>query len=171
MTAQADDAAPQLPGLAVGDTIPEFNLKNASGESVSSDSLLAEDKTLAVVFFRSAGWCPYCKKHLSGLNDRLEDLGAAGVNVVGISYDTVDTLGSFSEKSGIQFPLLSDKGSKVIDGFKVRNEAVTKGKATGVPHPVLFLVDSKGIVTGKLGYEGYKQRPPADEILTAVQGK
>ena len=169
LRAQAKETPTELPGLSIGETIPEFNLKNAAGESVSSQSLLAEDKTLAVVFFRSAGWCSFCKKHLSELNARLDDLGAAGVKVVGISYDSVDTISSFSEKSGIQFPLLSDKNSKVIDGFKVRNKGATKGKAVGVPHPVLFLVDSKGVVAAKLGYEGYKKRPPADEIIAAVK--
>lgn len=168
LTAQAEDHSLKLPGLSIGQSIPEFSLKNASGEAVSSNSLLVEDRTLAVIFFRSAGWCPYCKKHLSALNAGLEGLEAAGVNLVGISYDSVDTLSSFSKKADIQFPLLADRGSKVIDGFKVRNEGVTKSKAAGVPHPVLFLVNSEGIITGKLGYEGYKQRPPAGEIIAAV---
>ena len=64
---------------------------------------------------------------------------AAGIQVVGISYDSVAVLKKFSDGHKITFPLLSDPGSKTIDAYHIRNEAA-KGKAEGVPNPGTFIL-------------------------------
>lgn len=55
------------------------------------------------------------------LQDRLDELEAAGLGVAAISYDSVDILADFSRRRGITFPLLSDTGSATIDAFGIRN--------------------------------------------------
>ena len=90
------------------------------------------------------------------------------MQLVGISYDSVDVLKRASAKHGITFPLLSDPESKTIDAYKVRNEEASGG-AAGVPHPTTFLVDEEGVIRAKLGRDGYRNRHPSAELIEAVQ--
>lgn len=162
--AQTDET---VPGLAVGTRAPSFSLVSAQGSTVSLDELRAKGP-VALVFYRSADWCPYCVNQLKDLQARQAAFAAAGVQLVGISYDSADTLAKAVAKHGLQLPLLADAGSRVIDAYGVRNTALT-GRAAGVPHPTIFIVDRDGVIGAKLRREGYKDRPEADEIIAAVR--
>jgi peroxiredoxin len=97
----------------------------------------------------------------------IEKIKASGIQVVGISYDSVAVLKKFSEGHKITFPLLSDPGSVTIDAFHIRNEAA-KGKAEGVPNPGTFIVDKSGVIRAKLFLEGYRTRHTTDELIKAA---
>jgi peroxiredoxin len=167
----ADAALPvagsMLPGLKVGAPAPAFTLKNAAGMDVSLASLLANGK-VALVFFRSADWCPFCIAQLKELQANLAALEQAGITVVGISYDSVDTLARSAPKHGLTFTLLSDEGSRTIDAFGIRNQEA-KGKGAGIPHPAIFILDQHGVIRAKLMHEGYRTRPTPADIIAAVQ--
>jgi peroxiredoxin len=98
----------------------------------------------------------------------LEKIKAAGIQVVGVSYDSVAVLKKFSYEHKISFPLLSDPGSKTIDAYHIRNEAA-KGKAEGVPNPGTFIVDKSGVIRAKLFLEGYRTRHTTDELIRAAK--
>jgi peroxiredoxin len=161
----ADMAA--TPGLVVGTKAPDFTLKNATGEDVALSALLKKGK-VALVFYRSADWCPFCKKQLQDLQKNLPEIAATGVQIVGMSYDAPATSAAAAAKLGLTFPLLSDTGSKVIDAYGIRN-AEAKGKSAGVAHPVLFIIDQQGVIRVKLAREGYRERPESAEIIAGVK--
>lgn len=95
----------------------------------------------------------------------------AGIQLVAVSYDSTDSLKEFAESKSITFPLLSDKGSKVIDKYKVRNTDIRKGsRQDGIPHPVTIVVGKDGKVTHKLT-KSIRDRHTADELLKAVKSK
>ncbi len=160
-------AAAELPGLAVGTRAPDFTLKNAAGADVALMSLVKAGP-VALVFYRSADWCPFCKKQLQALQADLKQIEMGGVRVVGLSYDAPATSSAAAAKLGLTFPLLSDPGSKVIAAYGILNTEA-KGKAAGVAHPVVFIVDGKGIIRAKLGRDGYKDRPESAEIIAAAK--
>lgn len=155
-----------IPGLAVGAKAADFTLKDAAGDDVALSALLQKGK-VALVFYRSADWCPFCKKQLQELQKNLKEIEATGVRIVGISYDAPATSAAAAAKLGITFPLLSDTGSKVIDAYGIRN-AEAKGKSAGVPHPVVFIVDQHGVIRVKLAREAYRDRPETAEIIAGV---
>ena len=69
----------------------------------------------------------------------LNDIEATGTQVVGISYDSVETLKSFADQRSISYPLLSDEGSKTIKAYGIHSQE-------GYPHPGTYLLDEEGIV-------------------------
>ena len=158
---------PATPGLAVGAKAADFTLKNAAGDDVALSALLQKGK-VALVFYRSADWCPFCKKQLQDLQKNLREIEATGVQLVGLSYDAPATSAAAAAKLGITFPLLSDPGSKVIDAYGIRN-ADAKGKSAGVPHPTLFILDQQGVIRVKLAREAYRDRPETVEIIAGVK--
>lgn len=104
----------------------------------------------------------------------LKQIASAGITVVGISYDSVEILKKFSDKSQITFPLLSDSESKTIIAYAIKN-AETTGKKfgrvdlDGVPYPGTYLVDQKGVVRAKLFLEGYRERHSVAELLKETE--
>ena len=92
----------------------------------------------------------------------------AGVQVVAISYDSVEILGQFAQKREITFPLLSDPKSDTIKAYKLFNPD-TKGKLEGIPYPGTIVVGKDGKVIAKLFHEGYRERHTGEEILAAVK--
>ena len=84
-------------GLKVGAQAPTFTLKDQTGKARSLDEFLAKGK-VALVFFRSASWCPFCQKQLIQLQADLKEIEAAGVQIIGISYDPVEDLAKFTEQ-------------------------------------------------------------------------
>lgn len=94
-----------------------------------------------------------------------------GLNVVGVSYDSVEILHNFSERRNIHFTLLSDPESKIIREVGILNEGIPHNNPFfGVPHPVTFILDNKGVIVAKYFEEDYKQRFTAAEILVQRYG-
>lgn len=96
------------------------------------------------------------------LQNELAALEALGVQVVGISYDSVEILHNFSDSSGITFPLLSDVDSQTIREYGIHFQK-------GLPHPGTYLVDSAGKVRAALFLEGYRARHSVADLIDAVQ--
>ena len=101
------------------------------------------------------------------LQTNQEKLRAAGLQVVAVSYDSMETLRRFAVKRKITFPLLSDSDSKVIDSFGIRNREVAGGRIDGVPYPGTFIVGPQGIIRTKLFHNGYKERHTSADIIEA----
>ena len=156
-----------MPGLAVGEQAVDFTLSDASGKDVSLKSLLKTSKVV-LVFVRSADWCPFCRKQLQDLQASLPEIEATGAKLIAVSYDSPATNATASTKLGLTFPLLSDTGSKVIDAYGIRNHDA-KGRAAGVPHPTVFILDQQGVIRVKLMRDGYKVRPESAEIIASVK--
>lgn len=159
--------AGELAGLKVGDQAPAFELKNQAGQSVQLAKLL-EQGPVAVVFHRSADWCPYCQKHLAALQEGLPEIKAAGLQIVAISYDPIEALERFAKKRGIEFGLLSDPDSQTIKDWKLLNTEA-KGKGAGIPHPMTYVLDQNGVIRAKLGHEGYQTRHTVPELIAATK--
>jgi peroxiredoxin len=155
-------------GSSVGAKAPGFTLKDKDGKEHALAEFQNKAKFVALVFYRSADWWPYCQKQLVELQSNLKEVEAAGIAVVGISYDSPEVLQRAASKHQITFPLLSDEGSKTIDAYGIRNQEAT-GRFAGIPHPATFVVDDKGVIRAKLFHEGYKERHTSEALIQAVK--
>lgn len=83
-----------------------------------------------------------------------------------ISFDPAGVLKSFADRKSIGFPLLSDENSVAIRAFGILNEKVPKThEFYGIPDPVTFIVDEKGIVRSRIAEDDYRKRFTAGNIL------
>ena len=92
----------------------------------------------------------------------MEEFQAAGLQIVGVSYDAVEDLKKFADAKEIAFPLLSDEGSETIRAYGLHHQ-------DGYPYPGTILVGQNGVIQAKLFREGYQQRHANDELLDAAQ--
>ena len=165
--AQAPTPGAKSTALGVGTMAPSFTLKDQDGSERSLADFLGKDK-VALVFFRSADWCPFCRKQLMGLQADIKAFEEAGIQVVGVSYDSPEVLKTFATKNKISFPLLSDPGSKTIDAYHIRNTSA-KGKADGIPNPGTFVLTPDGKIGAKLFQEGYRERASTATMIEAAK--
>lgn len=94
------------------------------------------------------------------LQQELESLHNAGLQVVGVSPDSVDVLATFAGSSDITFPLLADENSQVIESFGILAQR-------GLPHPGTILIDQEGTIQAKLFRDGYRERHLPRELVAA----
>ena len=104
----------------------------------------------------------------------IKDIEAAGIKVVAISYDPVETLNGYAEKNNISYLLLSDPGSKTIDAYGIRNTAMDGKKfgpndLTGIPHPGTYILDKDGVIRAKLFLERYQVRHTSEQLIKAAK--
>jgi peroxiredoxin len=155
-------------GPAVGSTAPALVAVDMAGAPRTLGSI-AGPKGTVLVFFRSAKWCPYCQRQLNELKAATGPLARRGYRLAAISYDAPSTLAGFAARQTIDYTLLSDTGSKMIDAYKLRDPQYAEGSfAYGVPKPAIFVLDRNGVVRGKLAEEGYKSRPPVAAITALL---
>ena len=96
------------------------------------------------------------------LQKDLADIETTGTKVVGVSYDSVETLKSFSDDQSISYLLLSDEGSKTINAYGIHHQ-------DGYAHPGTYLLDREGVVRAELFLDGYMKRHPNAELIQAAQ--
>ncbi|MBX7197829.1 MAG: peroxiredoxin family protein [Rhodospirillaceae bacterium] len=156
-------------GAAVGTTVPDIGAPlDQTGKPRTLASLAGKNGTV-FLFFRSADWCPYCQRQLMDLNAGLADIEKRGFKMAALSYDSPEILAKFTEKREIKFTLLSDPRSEVIDRYGLRDpQYAGKPKFDGVPRPIIFILDPKGVIKAKLYEESYKDRPPVDQVLAKI---
>ena len=163
----AGAAATEGAGLPIGQRASIFALKDQSNKEVSLETLLRKGP-VAVVFVRSAEWCLYCKLQLVQLQRNLKEIEATGGQVVSISYDSVEKLKVFANRTRITFPLLSDTGSKTIDAYDIRSKDASP-ESSGFSSHATFILDQKGIIRAKLFQLSYQERSAVDALINALK--
>jgi peroxiredoxin len=101
--------------LAVGETAPEFALKDAAGRLVRSADLLALGP-LVIKFFRGR-WCPYCVTELEAWRELHPRLREGGALLVAITPQTERQSDFMVGQHGLPFPVLSDPGCEYAAKF------------------------------------------------------
>lgn len=170
--------------LKVGEKVPDFNLPNPTGESVSLKKLL--DKGPVVLNFYRGGWCPYCNLELNAYKKRLPDINKLGASLIAISPQTPDNSLSTAEKNELKFQVLSDVGNKVADQFGLvfklptelheiyNNFGITLPKFNGdesweLPMPGTYVIDKDGTVQYAFVSADYTKRAEPDEVISKLE--
>ena len=98
--------------LKVGDPAPDFTLPATIGEKVTLSSYRGQ-KTVVLMFY-PLDFSGVCTLENKQCTDLLPTMGSDGVQVLGISVDSLHAHKAFAAQQGITYPLLADfhpKGS------------------------------------------------------------
>ena len=81
-------------------------------------------------------------------------------------------LGRFAGRSGIGYPLLSDRGSKIIQAFDLLDPGPARSTPWyGIAKPMIVVIDAGGAVRQRFSTQGYRDRPGAGAVLKAIRGR
>ncbi|MCB9669726.1 MAG: thioredoxin-dependent thiol peroxidase [Alphaproteobacteria bacterium] len=128
--------------IAPGDTVADFTLTDQSGAEVTWGALRGSP---AVFFFYPKASTPGCTTEACAFRDLAPEFAALGVNVFGISADSVKRQAGFATKYDLTMPLLADEQRQVIEAWGVWQEKKNYGKTYMgiVRSTVLFDADGK----------------------------
>lgn len=154
------------PGTNVGERFPKVDA-TYNGIKVNKLGSFEGEKATIFVVSRSLVWCPYCMKQMIQLNENLNDFEQAGINIVGLTYDTPNELKRFKDKYSINYPILSDNNAASVKILGILNEDYSPGdEAYGIGHPGAFVIDAQGIIVGKVFIEDYSNRIDSQSLLS-----
>jgi len=125
--------------LSVGTKAPDFRLKDAGGREVGLDSYAG--RTVILVFY-PLDWSPGCSKQLDLYQQELSEFERRGVEIVGISVDSLYSHGAWGAARGLSMPLLADFNPK---GEVARRYNVWRD-ADGFSERALYIVDGEGVI-------------------------
>ncbi len=168
-TAAADDFYALDRGPETGERIPHsLATKDQLGQPQDFETIAGENG-LVLLFSRSLDWCVFCKGEALDWNARYQEFADRGYQVAILTYDDVDDLRRFSGRRDIEFPLLSDPDSEAIRAFDLLNQQSRPGSRTyGIPHPAVFVIDPRGVITHRFAERNYSSRADIDMVLTAI---
>lgn len=95
-----------MSGLVIGETAPDFTLRDQFGQDVTLSSFRGR-KAVALLFYPYA-FSGVCTGELAGVRERLADFLTFDTELLAISCDPVYSLRAFADAEGLNFPLLSD---------------------------------------------------------------
>ena len=96
--------------LNVGDTAPDFTVKNHLGKDVSLNDY--RGKNLVLWFYPKAD-TPGCTAEGCAFRDRQAEFAKKNAEMLGVSFDTVEENKKFADKFRFEFPLLCDVERKL----------------------------------------------------------
>jgi peroxiredoxin len=157
------------PGPAVGAAFPhELAAPDQSGKPQTLKSLMGE-KGVAILFVRSADWCPFCKGQLVDANRHFARFQALGVNVVSVSVDEVAEIAAFAAEQKVAYTMLADPKGAINLNLGIRDEQYPVGSAAfGVPRPTLYVLDRSGTIRLRYMEPTYRTRPDLEAVLRDV---
>jgi glutaredoxin-dependent peroxiredoxin len=121
---------------------PDFELPATTQEKIRLSEHLRQGPVL--VLFYPLDWSPVCTTELCGLRDGLREYQSLGVQVLGVSVDSIFSHKAFAEKLGITFPLLSDFNKEVCRAYGAFHEEILGLR--GIAKRSAFLIDRQGII-------------------------
>ncbi|MCF2903019.1 AhpC/TSA family protein [Pseudoalteromonas sp. OFAV1] len=176
----AERVSPLLPGL----TVPNIELKDQYGKTVSLTERFKEKTTVLIVY--RGGWCPYCSKQLASVQKIEKELASLDAQLIAVSPDSPEKLAetkitapsyqllsddclTLAQTLGLAF-YLDDKTAKIYRNKLGVNFVSLEGEAkVALPVPAVFVIDTNGLVHFQYANPNYKVRLTEDLLLAAVK--
>ena len=150
--------------LEPSDLAPAFTLPRDGGGEVALSDLKGQ---VVVLFFYPRDDTPGCTKESIGFSEHLQAFADAGVQVFGISRDTVAKHDKFVAKHSLTVPLLSDEDGSVCEAYGVWVEKNMYGKKSMGIQRATFLIDGEGRIVR--AWRNVKVPGHVEEVLEAAR--
>jgi len=129
--------------LEIGTKAPDFELPDQNGK-IHSLSDYAGKKL--ILYFYSKDNTSGCTKQACSYSENRPNFAAKGVEIIGVSKDTVASHKKFEEKHGLTITLLSDPEHIVLEAYDVWKEKKNYGKVSMGTVRTTYLIDENGII-------------------------
>ena len=128
----------------LGDLVPELTLAATSGKTFRLSEFA--EKAHIVLYFYPKDSTPGCTTEGQDFRDVYAQFAAAGVEVFGISRDSLKSHENFKAKQAFPFELLSDTDEVACQLFDVIKMKNLYGKQVRGIERSTFLIDKQGIL-------------------------
>ena len=150
--------------VQIGMLAPDFRLPDASGGDFHLSAELATGAVMLLFYPSDFGIvCSLEMKTFQGMRDEFD---AKGVQVVGISRNSIMTHKQWMESMDLQIRLLSDEDGRVCTMYAGLQSS---GLLKGFPRRAVFIVDRRGIIRYVWISTAEGLTPPFEEVRGRIR--
>ena len=149
--------------LKVGDSAPDFTLPDQQGKPTKLSDF--RGRKVLIWFYPKAN-TPGCTAEGCTLRDSGDDFVNKGIQILGISMDSVKKQKNFASKYNFPYPLLGDVEGEAVRGFGAWGRKKFMGREYDGILRSSFLIDEHGKI--EQVFDKVKTKTHASDVLAAL---
>lgn len=151
--------------MTVGDKIPEVLGIDQDGREIKSSDY--RGRKIVLYSYPKANTSG-CTAEACSLQAHKGELAAAGYDIIGVSKDKQALQKKFADSNGLEFPLIADTDTSLLQALGCWGEKVACGRRTIGTLRTTYLVDEHGIIEKVFTPKEIKTKLHAEQILDYI---
>ncbi|MBP5196358.1 MAG: peroxiredoxin [Bacteroidaceae bacterium] len=152
--------------MVVGDRIPEILGKDQNGNEIKSSDY--RGKKLVLYSYPKANTSG-CTAEACSLQEHKAQLAAEGYEIIGVSKDRAELQKKFADANGLEFPLIADTETTLLQELGCWGEKVACGRRTIGTLRTTYLVNEDGIIEKIFTPKEIKTKIHGQQVLEAIR--
>lgn len=153
--------------MNIGDKIPEILGKDQKGKEIKASDY--KGRKIVLYSYPKAS-TPGCTAEACSLQAHKAELQAAGYEIIGVSKDKEAAQKKFADAQGLDFPLIADTDTTLLQTLGCWGEKVACGRRTIGTLRTTYLVNEEGIIEKIFTPKEIKTKIHAEQILDYIKG-
>lgn len=154
--------------MTVGDKIPEILGTDQDGKEIKSSDY--RGKKIVLYSYPRANTSG-CTAEACSLQAHKEELESAGYSIIGVSKDKAASQKKFADNNSLDFPLIADTETTLLQQLGCWGEKVACGRRTIGTLRTTYLVNEEGIIEKIFTPKEIKTKIHAEQILDYINSK
>lgn len=151
--------------MTVGDRIPEVLGIDQEGREIRSRDY--RGRKIVLYSYPKANTSG-CTAEACSLQSHKKELAEAGYEIIGVSKDKQTLQKKFADAHGLEFPLIADTETTLLQELGCWGEKVVCGRRTIGTLRTTYLVDEQGIIEKVFTPKEIKTKIHAEQILEYI---
>ncbi|MBR1468467.1 MAG: peroxiredoxin [Bacteroidaceae bacterium] len=153
--------------MNVGDKIPDILGIDQDGNEIKASDYAGRK---IVLYSYPRANTSGCTAEACSLQAHKAELEAEGYAIIGVSKDRAEQQKKFADTHGLEFPLIADVDTTLLQSLGCWGEKVTCGRRTTGILRTTYLVDEQGIIRRIFQPKEIKTKIHAEQILREIKG-
>ena len=154
--------------MNIGDRIPEILGIDQNGKEIKASDY--KGRKIILYSYPKANTSG-CTSEACSLQSHKSDLEAAGYAVIGVSKDKQELQKKFADKYNLDFPLIADTDTKLLQQLGAWGEKNMYGKKTMGILRTTYLINEEGIIERIFTPKQIKTKIHAEQILDFIKDR
>jgi len=154
--------------MNIGDKIPEILGVDQNGKTIKASDY--RGRKIVLYSYPKANTSG-CTADACSLQEHNAELETQGYSIIGISKDKQETQAKFAAAYGLEFPLIADTSTEVLQTLGCWGEKVACGHRTVGILRTTYLVNEEGVITKIFTPKEIKTKIHAEQILAFLLGQ
>lgn len=151
--------------MNIGDKIPEILGKDQNGKEIRTSDY--KGRKIVLYSYPKANTSG-CTAEACSLQAHKEELAAAGYEIIGVSKDKESLQKKFADTHGLEFPLIADTDTSLLQALGCWGEKVACGHRTIGTLRTTYLVNEEGVIEKIFTPKEIKTKIHAEQILEYI---
>lgn len=153
--------------MNIGDKIPDVLGKDQNGKEIKSSDY--RGRKIVLYTYPKANTSG-CTAEACSLQQHKVELQAAGYEIIGVSKDRAELQKKFADNYSLDFPLIADTDTALLQTLGSWGEKVACGRRTIGILRTTYLVNEEGVIEKIFTPKEIKTKIHAEQILSYING-